>query len=212
MTLKLRADHAFDFRRPPAENTTFEEFMEWLDDDVHAEWVDGEVEMMGPVSEDHQDIGGFLISLIREFVSLRKLGIVLYDPFQMRLKDSRSSRAPDLMFVANANRSRLKKNYLDGPADLAVEIVSPDSAKRDRVQKRAEYEREGVAEYWIIDPEKERAEFYALNSAGRYEAMPLDGDGWIHSRVLPGLRLKVEDLWLDPLPSAYAILRKIGVL
>ncbi|MDW8290080.1 MAG: Uma2 family endonuclease, partial [Armatimonadota bacterium] len=71
-------------------------------------------------------------------------------------------RSPDILFVSQQNLHRLKPTYLDGPADLVVEIISPESEERDRTQKFSEYERGGVREYWLIDPEKRLAEFYVL--------------------------------------------------
>jgi Uma2 family endonuclease len=97
---------------------------------------------------------------------------------------------------------RLKPTYLDGPADLAVEVVSPESAGRDRGDKYYEYERAGITEYWLIDPQTERAEFYQLDAAERYHLILPDGDGLYHSAILPGLWLRVAWLWQDPPPPA----------
>lgn len=66
---------------------------------------------------------------------------MLHEPFQMRL--SHSSRAPDALFVSNANLNRLKENYLDDAAALVVEVVSPSSRARDRGEKFYEYEAAG---------------------------------------------------------------------
>lgn len=58
-------------------------------------------------------------------------------------------------FVASEHLDRLKETYLDGPADLVVGIVSPDSVGRDRGEKFYEYAQGGVPEYWLIDPQLE---------------------------------------------------------
>jgi Uma2 family endonuclease len=118
-------------------------------------------------------------------------------------------REPDLLFVAHKHLERLQETYLDGPADLAVEIVSPESAGRDRGERF--YEAGGVAEYWLIDPQKERAEFYPLR-AGQYRQVPPDTEGIYRSAELPGFRLRVEWLWQNPLPKALDVLRALGVL
>lgn len=65
-------------------------------------------------------------------------------------------REPDLLFLARENLDRLKAPYLEGPADLAVEIVSSESRLRDRGEKLAEYEAGGVREDWILDPGQQR--------------------------------------------------------
>ena len=110
------------------------------------------------------------------------------------------------MFVAYANRSRVKSSHLEGPADLVVEIVSPDSRKRDRGEKYYEYEKGGVPEYWLIDPIREAAEFYRLGADGLYTVAPIDAAGYYHSAVLDGLRLQPAWLWHDPLPPVPSLL------
>jgi len=188
---------------------TYEEFLAWTDEDILAEWVDGEVVMYSPASRQHQLLVGFLEKVLGMFVEQRNLGIVLSAPFQMRLEDS--GREPDLLFVAVDHLDRLKDTYLDGPADLVVEIVSPESAGRDRGDKFYEYARSGVSEYWLLDPEMEWAEFYQLEK-GRYRVAFSGKEGRYEARVLPGFWLRVEWLWLEPLPKVLDVLREMGVI
>jgi Uma2 family endonuclease len=131
---------------------TYEEFLAWADGDTYTEWVNGKVVYMSPVSNEHQAVGLFLLNVISCFVEAHNLGIIRYDPFQMKTGPNLPGRAPDILFVATPNLSRLKSTYLDGPADLVVEIISPDSRARDRGEKFYEYEQGGVREYWLIDP------------------------------------------------------------
>lgn len=143
----------------PAQTMTYEEFLDWADEDIYAEWVDGKVEMISPASVKHQDISDFLTAILRVFAEDSGAGRQLSVPFQMRLSNVRRGREPDLLFVCKENVVRLQNSYLDGPADLAIEIVSPESALRDRGAKYAEYEAGGVREYWIIDADARRADF-----------------------------------------------------
>lgn len=92
-----------------------------------------------------------------------------------------------------------------------MEIVSPESAARDRGEKFHEYAAGGVAEYWLIDPLHRRAEFYGLE-AGRYDVLFAGSEGEFHSRVLPGFRLRVEWLWQAPKPGEIEVLRGLGVV
>ncbi|HXG64532.1 MAG TPA: Uma2 family endonuclease, partial [Blastocatellia bacterium] len=73
-----------DDTAPPPEKMTYQEFLDWLDDNTHAEWVNGEVVLMSPVSDKHQDLAGFLLALTRFFVEAHGVGVVRYDPFQMK--------------------------------------------------------------------------------------------------------------------------------
>ena len=185
---------------------SYEAFLKWADEDTLAEWVDGKVIIHTPASGIHQDLTLFLGALLDTYVRTHRLGIIRLAPFQMRL--ARSGREPDLIFVAQEHLERLKETHLDGPADMVVEIVSPESRHRDRVEKFYEYQANGVREYWVIDPHKERAEFYRLDERGRYEEVFTGREGKFRSEVVEGFWLLAEWLWRRPLPS----LEKIGWL
>jgi len=178
---------------------TYEEFLAWADEDTLAEWVNGEMVMYSPASRRHQEIALFLGQVMGLYVEQMGLGRILIPPFQMKLV--RSGREPDLLFVANEHLERLKETYLDGPADLVVEIVSPDSIARDRGIKFYEYETGGVREYWLLDPDRRWAEFYRLGADGRYRTALAGAEGVYHAEVIPGFWLKVEWLWQEPLPD-----------
>ena len=181
------------FRRPGQDAyLTFEEFLA-LPEPERAEWVDGRLVAMPGVTREHADITSFLSWLLKSFMLQHSLGRLYQDPFLMRLGEGQPARAPDLMFIAEGHSGRLRDNYLDGPADIAIEVISPGSRGIDRGDKYAEYEAAGVTEYWLIDPERRVAEFYRLTD-GRYELAPIV-DGIFRSEVLPGFWLRVEWLW-----------------
>ena len=113
---------------------------------------------------------------------------------------------PDLVFVANAHLDRLHGTFLEGPADIAVEVISPGSVYRDREEKCHEYEQGGVREYWLLDPQARQAGFFELGEDGRYHPIPLEESGIFRSRVIPEWRLNVEWLW-EPRPKLLDILR-----
>lgn len=192
----------------PATRMSCEQFYQWLDEDTHAEWVKGEVVPMSPVGFELQDVSGFLLEIVRAYVRTRKMGKVLYEPFQMKLENS--SRSPDLLFISNSNLHRLKEAYLDGAADLVAEVISPESRARDRGEKFYEYEAAGVREYWLIDPERKRAEFYQLDEDGMYQAVLTASAGIYRSKVLEGLWIRVEWLWQQPEPIE--VFREWGLL
>ena len=196
-----------DYVPPPPPPVSWEEFLAWLDEDVRAEWVDGAIVTMPPANlEEHQDRGGLLYMLLQFFVQRSKLGRVFYAPALMRLPSRRSGREPDLLFVRAEHAHRIRPTYLDGPADLVVEIVSPDSVERDHQEKLAEYEAAGIPEYWIIDPLQQAAFFRQLGADGRYQLIPTDTDGIYTSREVPGFRMRVSWLWQRPLPTIHEAL------
>lgn len=198
--------------RVPVKRMTFQEFLDWCNEDVWAEWVRGEVIELSPASRRHQELLDFLVKVLGIFVEARDLGILLPAPFSMKLEPTQSAREPDLLFVARDHEDRLKNTYLDGPADLVVEIVSPESRLRDRGEKFAEYELGGVQEYWLLDPTEQRADFYLLGPDGRYERCRIDEQGIYRSTVLPDFPLSVSWLWQQPLPRVLDILRQLQLI
>ncbi|MBS1253666.1 MAG: hypothetical protein MAG451_02719 [Anaerolineales bacterium] len=183
---------------------SYEEFLTWADEDVHAEWVDGEVIIHMPPKTRHQDVVGFLHKLLGIFVDFFRLGKLLTAPYEMKIDPPDGpAREPDLLFIAQENLARLTENRLEGPANLIIEVISDDSVSRDRSEKFYEYQAAGVREYWIIDPRPgtERADFWVLDAAGRYQPAPADEDGVYRSTVVPGFWLRVDWLWAEELPD-----------
>jgi len=196
----------------PGESISYEDFLAWADEDVRAEWVDGRVMLEGPASIPHQQLSSFLFYLMQAFAEKHDLGVVLPAPTQMKTGPELPGREPDLLFLSRERENRLRKTHLDGPADLVVEIVSPESRLRDRGEKFAEYEMGGVREYWILDPEIERADFYVLDDDGRYERVAPDTDRIYHSRAMPGFWIDIRWLWRKPLPPVLGTLAKLGLV
>lgn len=164
-------------RTPPEAPVSYKAFLGWADEDVRAEWVDGQIIVMSPASSRHQQLADFLTALLRVLAEQRNLGQVFSAPFQMKVEHGRE---PDVLFLAEAHRDRLRETYLDGPADLVVEIVSPESGPRDRGEKFYEYEAGGVEEYWLIDPIREQVEVYRL-AEGRYRLVQPEEGGLYRS-------------------------------
>jgi len=185
---------------------TFEEFMAISDAERHTEWIRGELVEMSPVSRRHLDVADFLHALLRLFVRDNNLGIVAHEPFVMRLPDVPAAREPDVFFVSTPNQHRMLDTYLDGPANLVIEVVSLESRERDYSTKYFEYQMGGVDEYWVIDPLRDIATFYLLDSAGKYQEGNIAPDGYYYSQSVRGFRLNPEWLWQEPLPDERTVL------
>ena len=167
---------------------------------------------MSPASQRHQRLLSFLASILQHFIEAKNLGALLFAPFQMKLATRPSGREPDLLFIAQEHLDRLKNTYLDGPADIAVEIISPESRARDRGEKFYEYEQARVREYWLVDPVRKQVEFYRLGDDGIYQLVSIGEDGIFRSAVLSGLTLKVDWLWQEPLPMLLSVLKEWGLV
>jgi len=191
---------------------TYEEFLTWCDEDSWVEWVDGKVTLVTPASNRHQDLVRFLIQVLGTYVEAKGLGVIIPAPFQMYLPKLRRVREPDILFISNNHLDRLKEEYLEGPADLVVELVSPESRLRDRGEKFAEYDLAGVSEYWLIDLEDRRADFYVLDERGRFRLTDLEPGDVFRSQAAPGFWLKIGWLWQEPLPKVLAVLEELEVI
>ena len=182
---------------------SFEDYLKISSDTHICEWIDGEIIDMPGASFEHQSIDKFLLKIMDFFAETNDLGVVIHSPFAMKLEELRRGREPDILFVRKERVNLFKKTYLDGAADLAVEIISPESIGRDRGEKFIEYEAAGIREYWIIDPDRKMTEFYRLGENGFYNLIPTP-DGTFYSEVLDGFFLKTEWLWQNPLPTREA--------
>ena len=163
--------------------------------------------MMAPVSFRHADLSAWLMGVVRGFIRRSDLGIAVGGEFFVRLTGQR--RLPDILFVSKSRMGILRKNHLEGAPDLVMEVVSPESVARDWREKYIDYERAGVAEYWVVDPMSQRAEIYRLVD-GKYSPHP-EEDGKLTAQIIPGFYLRTEWLWQQPLPAELEVLRELDV-
>lgn len=89
-------------------------------------------------------------------------GEALPAPFPTRINTKRG-REPDILYVRQERVPDEENSFLDGAADIAIEIVSEGGAEHDYVTKFSEYQERGVREYWIINPGTRDAQFYRLS-------------------------------------------------
>jgi Uma2 family endonuclease len=199
----------------PRPRMTYEEYRRWLEETgehTRAEWVDGEVIELMSVKGRHALVFGFVFLLLKQLVEARRYGLVLSEPFEMRILDGRSARQPDIFVVLNEHMGRYSDERLEGPADLVIEIVSEGSVAEDIHVKRREYEEAGILEYWIVEGRLGVSgfEMLRLNEAGYYERVQPDGAGRLHSRVLPGCWIDPDWLARDPLPDPDVVIEQIA--
>jgi Uma2 family endonuclease len=123
------------------------------DDDWRYEVLDGELVVMPPPSWAHQIAVEELFLLLHAYVREHALGWVNLSPSAVVLSERRLVQ-PDV-FVLPRTAGPAPRAWTDITALLlAVEVLSPSTARRDRVQKRRMYQEFGVTEYWVVDPEQ----------------------------------------------------------
>ena len=173
---------------------TYPELRLMPDDGKRYELIDGEVSVSPSPSEKHQRISARLHLSTGNHVERNKLGRVYYAPFDVVFSE-KTALQPDLLFVSSARLGIIGPEYIIGPPDLVVEILSPHRTSYDRVTKLEQYALYRVGEYWIIDLTAETIEVYMLTGE-RYELRATLGlDQSVTTPLLPGWQLAVRDLF-----------------
>lgn len=141
-------------------------FVEQYDD---YEIIGGEKFMAPSPDWGHVNVTANLVTIIGGYARANKLGIAVADNFDVHFPDG-SLFKPDFIFVSAANIELLsdKRNTLHGVPDMVAEVFSRSTMKRDIGIKKDTYERNGVREYWMIDPWRETVEVCLLRD-GKYE-------------------------------------------
>ncbi len=191
---------------------SYEEYLTLIDEELHAEWVNGEVTIFMPSSSKHQTLLAWLARVVGLFTDLFDLGDVYVAPLEMRTSPGGPAREPDILFVAREHRNRMAAQRLNGPADLIIEIISPESVRRDQVEKLREYAAAGVREYWLFDsrPVPIVPAWYHLTETGTYVPLEIDAAGRYHSTVLPDFWFDPTWLAHEPLPKTLTVLQQIA--
>ena len=184
------------------ESFTQEEFWQWLNErprsDInHYELLNGRIVMTPPAGWPHGRIGAKLIRALDEHASRLKLGIVCDSSTGFDLP-SGDTVEPDVSFIS---RERLaagpipeRRKFLRVVPNLVVEILSEPAARRDRTEKKEIYERNGVDEYWLVNPDRRDVTVFHL-AAGRYDAGVVFAGDQIFSKLLLALAITVDEIF-----------------
>lgn len=167
-----------------------------VDDDFLYELIHGELVRKSAPSPRHQTVLMNLIRHIDGFVFNKKSGKVLCAPVDVFVDDYNVPQ-PDLLFVNNAHAAYITADGVFGPPDLVMEIVSPGSVTRDRVDKMLLCQRFGVPEYWIVDLKYRSIEVLQLiNNEYHLFSSALE-TGNVQSKVLEGLVVDITNIFVE---------------
>ncbi|TWT43781.1 hypothetical protein RAS1_01800 [Phycisphaerae bacterium RAS1] len=160
------------------------EFLALPESHVRYELVDGVAIVSPSPGFWHQKIVFEICRQIDDHLRQHPVGEVVSD-IDVKLRDDLVYR-PDVVFLSAAKAARVDERITE-PPDLVVEVISADSRSFDTQTKRADYEAAGVAECWLIDPERQSMRFLVLEG-GRYREATVAGDKYA-SVALPGFEL-----------------------
>ena len=189
-----------DSRPTSGVKLTYDDFLLFPDDGKRHELIDGEHYVTPSPNTKHQTISVNLTGLLWSHLQGHPVGRVFTAPFDVVF--SRFDVVePDLLFVSKARyEAVLTKANVQGSPDLVVEIGSPGTRRRDETLKQRLYERCGVSEYWVIDPELDVIKVYRLVE-GRYSRvseLALENGDVLRTPLLPGLDLPLAAIFHEP--------------
>ncbi len=118
---------------------TYDDFCALIREDQKADLIDGVIYMASPENKKANRLFFWLGTVMQLYVRRRKLGEIYGSRVACRLDDANAPE-PDILFVAAPNVERVKYGGVEGPPDLAIEIVSPESVERDYDKKRRQYQ------------------------------------------------------------------------
>jgi Uma2 family endonuclease len=174
---------------------TYDDYVTLPNDGKRYEIHDGELSVTPTPTFRHQWILAELLGILRAHVAAHNLGEVVPAPITVVLADT-SIVEPDIVYFEKARMSIVgARGTIDGAPTLAVEILSPSTARIDRQAKKQLFERYGVPYYWIVDADARTIDVYRA-SAGAYGPPDRrDTDALIDLAPFPGLRIDAARLW-----------------
>jgi Uma2 family endonuclease len=161
-------------------------------DTVQLELLDGEVFLMPRATLFHQYFWFELSVILRAWVNKKRLGRVLLDTL-MKL-DGKWTPAPDIAFIARRHLGRAKEKRIEGPVDLAIELLSRGTINVDRKLKFAAYAKYAIPWYWIVDLKARVLEEYELVDGKYANLVRAPFDEPFKPRLFPGLVIDLASL------------------
>jgi Uma2 family endonuclease len=163
-------------------------------DDERYELINGSLMMVPAPNRKHQRVLGKLYRELDRFTERHGLGEMYMAPFDVVLSDSDVVQ-PDLLYISRAREDRLTDKNVRGAPDLVIEILSPSTADKDLGTKHELYERHGVLEYWIVDPDAETIAVHRPRD-GRLElAETFERHDTLQTALLDGMQFKLAGIF-----------------
>jgi Uma2 family endonuclease len=179
---------------------TYEDFLLFPDDGKRHEIIDGEHFVTPSPNRRHQRLVGRLHARMAWFLDAHPgHGEVFLAPFDVVLS-FHDVVEPDLLFIATDQAAILTEKNVQGPPALVIEVLSKSTRKRDAQTKRRLFERTGVREYWLVDPELDLVQVFRTTPEGklaRVAELTAEDDDALTTPLLPGWTLQMRELFRD---------------
>jgi Uma2 family endonuclease len=181
----------------PAKKLTYEDYVRIPDDGKRHEIIDGEHYVSAAPFIRHQRLVVRLTHRLEDFIESHPLGEIFIAPTDVILSPNDIVQ-PDLLFISYERSAIVEEKNVQGAPDLVIEIHSGSSRRVDRGAKRRAYERWGVLEYWMLDPERKEADVCERTAQGllRQRAL-LSREDVLTTPLLPGLEIPLAEIFRD---------------
>ena len=183
----------------PGVRLTYDDFVQFPDDGMRHELIDGEHYVTPSPRLRHQAIVGNLYVMIASWLDAHPIGRAFLSPVDVVMTNI-DVVVPDLLYVSNARAAAtLTELHVRGAPELVVEVGSPGTRKRDEGIKRRLYERQGVTEYWTVDPDVDRVRIHRRDgdSFGRPIELSRERGEVLTTPLLPGLEMPLARIFRD---------------
>jgi Uma2 family endonuclease len=181
----------------PGVKLTYDDFLLFPDDGKRHELIDGEHFVTPSPNRKHQKVSGNLHLLIGTWLEKHPIAQIYYAPFDVVFSVF-DVVEPDLLYMSNERAEQvLTQANVQGAPELVIEIGSKGTRKRDETIKRRLYERSGVSEYWIVDPEIDVVRVYRRAAKGfeRPQELRAEAGDVLTTPLLPGLPLPLARIF-----------------
>jgi Uma2 family endonuclease len=186
-----------DVKAPAGVKLTYDDYVLFPDDGMRHELIDGEHYLTPSPNRKHQKVSGNLHLLIASWLEEHPIGQIYYAPFDVVFSKF-DVVEPDLLYMSNERASEvLTQANVQGAPEIVIEIGSPGTRKRDETIKRRLYERTGVSEYWIVDPELDVVRVYRRggDEFDRPLELRTESGDVLTTPLLPGLDLPLARIF-----------------
>jgi Uma2 family endonuclease len=180
--------------RHPSTKLTYADLELLPDDGLRHEIIGGDHYVTASPVTRHQRISARLFTALQSFLAAHRLGEAFYAPFDV-VMSFHDVVVPDLIFVSHARSHLVTTKNLQGAPDLAIEILSPSTRPRDESLKRDLYERVGVEEYWLVDPDRNTLTVFRRQDTRFLPPQTFAPPATLLTPLLPGFELPLDGVF-----------------
>jgi Uma2 family endonuclease len=195
--MSVMSGHDGALPNPRGVKLTYDDFVLFPDDGLRHELIDGEHYVTPSPNTKHQRVSYNLTLQLGKWLEQHPVGRLFFAPLDVVFSQS-DVVEPDLLYMSSARAAEIETTAnIRGVPELVVEIGSPSTRRRDETVKRSLYERAGVTEYWVVDPELDVIRVYRRDGErfARPQELSTEAGDVLTTPLLPGLDLALADIF-----------------